>query len=115
MLSIARALARLPKSERPKRSILFASVAAEEQGLLGSEFLARNPPIPAGRLAAVINIDGINILGPTEDVVVSNTEYWMGPDVTIAQATQSRVRAFGRVWDFVGRSAEICQIDWKGP
>ncbi len=50
-----------------------------------------------------------------QDVVVSNTEYWMGPDVTIAHATQSRVRAFGRVWDFVGRSAEICQIDWSGP
>lgn len=70
MLSIARAMARLPESERPKRSILFAAVAAEEQGLLGSEFLARNPPVAAGRLAAVINIDGINILGPTEDVVV---------------------------------------------
>lgn len=70
MLSIARAMARLPDSERPKRSILFAAVAAEEQGLLGSEFLARNPPVPAGRLAAVINIDGINILGPTKDVEV---------------------------------------------
>ena len=70
MLAIARAMASLPESERPKRSILFASVAAEEQGLLGSDYLARNPPIPAGRLAAVINIDGINILGPTEDVVV---------------------------------------------
>jgi len=39
----------------------------------------------------------------------------MGPDITVAKATQGRVRAFGRVWDFDGRSAEICQIDWKGP
>ncbi len=70
MLAIARAMARLPEANRPKRSILFASVAAEEQGLLGSDFLARNPPIPAGKLAAVINIDGINILGKTRDVVV---------------------------------------------
>lgn len=70
MLSIARAFASLPKSERPKRSILFAAVAAEEQGLLGSEFLARNPPVAAGYLAAVVNIDGVNILGPTEDVAV---------------------------------------------
>lgn len=70
MLAIGRAMANLPESERPKRSILFAAVAAEEQGLLGSDYLARNPPIPAGRLAAVINIDGINILGPTEDIVV---------------------------------------------
>lgn len=70
LLAIARAMAELPESERPKRSILFAAVGAEEQGLLGSEYLAQNPPIPAGRLAAVINIDGMNILGQTEDVVV---------------------------------------------
>lgn len=70
MLSIARAMASLPESEWPKRSILFAAVGAEEQGLLGSEFLAQNPPIRAGYLAAVLNIDGINILGKTEDVVV---------------------------------------------
>lgn len=50
-----------------------------------------------------------------EDVVVTNTEYWMGPDVTVARAAKGRVRAFGRVWDFDGRSAEICRIDWHGP
>jgi len=50
-----------------------------------------------------------------QDIVVTNTEYWMGPDITVATATKGRVRAFGRVWDFDGRSAEICQIDWKGP
>ena len=70
LLSIAQAFTNLPDSQRPKRSILFASVGAEEQGLLGSEFLAMNPPVPAGRLAAVVNIDGINILGRTKDVVV---------------------------------------------
>lgn len=50
-----------------------------------------------------------------KDIVVTNTEYWMGPDITVAKATKGRVRAFGRVWDFEGRSAEICQIDWHGP
>ena len=50
-----------------------------------------------------------------EDIVVKNTEYWMGSDITVATATQGRVRAYGRVWDFDGRSAEICQIDWSGP
>jgi len=49
------------------------------------------------------------------DQVVTNTDYWMGPDITVATATKGRVRAFGRVWDFDGRSAEICQIDWVGP
>ena len=50
-----------------------------------------------------------------EDIVATNTEYWMGPDITVATATKGRVRAYGRVWDFEGRSAEICQIDWAGP
>lgn len=52
---------------------------------------------------------------PEEDIVATNTEYWMGSDITVATATKGRVRAFGRVWDFDGRSAEICQIDWSGP
>jgi len=70
LMAIARAVMSLPESSRPQRSILFAAVGAEEQGLLGSEFMARNPPVPAGYLAAVLNIDGVNILGRTEDVVV---------------------------------------------
>ena len=52
---------------------------------------------------------------PDIDVKVVNTGYWMGSDVTVATATKGRVRAFGRVWDFDGRSAEICQISWSGP
>lgn len=52
---------------------------------------------------------------PRAEVIISNTQYWMGPDITVAQANQGRVRAYGRVWDFDGRSAEICQIDWHGP
>lgn len=70
MLALARAMTALPPDERPKRSVLFAAVGAEEQGLLGSQYLAENPPVPAGRLAAVINIDGVNTLGPTADTVV---------------------------------------------
>ena len=50
-----------------------------------------------------------------EDVVIVNTQYWMGPEVTVARAEQGRVRAFGRVWNFEGRSAEICRIRWEGP
>lgn len=57
------------------------------------------------------------ITGPDADkeVMVTNTGYWMGPDITIATANKGKVRAHGRVWDFDGRSAEICQIDWHGP
>lgn len=60
----------------------------------------------------VVPVEGAR---PDEDIVIRNTQYWMGADVTVATATRGRVRAFGRVWDFDGRSAEICSIDWSGP
>jgi hypothetical protein len=52
---------------------------------------------------------------PARAMMVTNMRYWMGPDITIAQASKGRVRAHGRVWDFDSRSAEICRIDWQGP
>jgi hypothetical protein len=45
-------------------------------------------------------------------VVIRNSQYWIAPDVTVAQAEKSRFRAFGRNWNFAGRSAEICKLDW---
>ena len=50
-----------------------------------------------------------------QPVVVKNTKYWMGPDIFVARGTKSRLRDKGRVWDFGGKSAEICPIDWSGP
>ena len=66
MLAVARAYTRLPKP--PRRTIVFASVTAEEQGLLGSEYLAKHPPVPVGQIAANINIDEVNVWGRTKDV-----------------------------------------------
>jgi hypothetical protein len=68
MLAVARAFRELPQP--PRRSILFAAVAAEEQGLLGSQYLAEHPPVPPGRVAANVNIDGANIHGRTKDLTV---------------------------------------------
>jgi Zn-dependent M28 family amino/carboxypeptidase len=68
LLEVARAFTSL--SRAPPRSILFAAVAAEEQGLLGSRYLAEHLPVPPGRVAANINIDGLNIHGRTRDVTV---------------------------------------------
>ena len=68
LLAMAKAFS--TSKDRPARSILFAAVAAEEQGLLGSKHFASAPPIPAGKLAAVINMDGTNIIGRTHDVNV---------------------------------------------
>ncbi len=66
VLAIGRAFAALP--ERPRRSILIALVAAEEQGLLGSAYYAANPTVAPGRLAANLNYDGANIWGQNRDV-----------------------------------------------
>ena len=108
---------------------IFSGKARGTTGLFGvmvSEFLgAERSPVSyetVGKTRHLVVGKKINgaitpISGkhPDTEVVVTNTEYWMGPDITIAQADKGRVRAFGRVWDFDGRSAEICQIDWKGP
>jgi Zn-dependent M28 family amino/carboxypeptidase len=67
VLTIARAFKALGTA--PRRSILFLFVAAEEQGLLGSQYYAQNPTFVPGRIAANINYDGGNIWGPTADVV----------------------------------------------
>ena len=55
---------------RPKRSILFALVAAEEQGLLGSEYFGQQPPIPAGRIGLGINLDALNLFGQVTEVTM---------------------------------------------
>ena len=68
LLAVAQAITE--SGIRPKRSIVFAAVGAEEQGLLGSKYFAEHPPIPNGKQSAVVNIDGINFLGPTKDVTV---------------------------------------------
>lgn len=53
---------------RTNRSLLFAAFAAEESGLLGSEALVARPPIPLRDMAAILNIDGLNLYGRTKDV-----------------------------------------------
>jgi Zn-dependent M28 family amino/carboxypeptidase len=68
VLAIARAMKALPQA--PRRTILFAAVAAEEQGLLGSAFLAAHPPVPMGRMAANINIDELGFWGRTRDMIM---------------------------------------------
>ncbi|MCZ4350955.1 DUF1326 domain-containing protein [Roseovarius aestuarii] len=59
-------------------------------------------------------IEMIEGASPDHPVMVSNSKYWMGPDIIAAKGLKSRVRDFGRVWDFGGKSAEICPIEWGG-
>jgi hypothetical protein len=50
---------------------------------------------------------------PGENVTIRNSEYWIAPEITVARAETSRMRAFGRNWNFAGRSAEMCRIEWS--
>ena len=50
-----------------------------------------------------------------EPVKITNSRYWISPEIIVAQAVTGKVRVGGRAWNLDGRSAEICQIDWKGP
>jgi hypothetical protein len=59
-------------------------------------------------------IEMIDGASPDHPVMISNSKYWMGPDIIAAVGVKSKVRDYGRVWDFGGKSAEICPIDWKG-
>ena len=60
-------------------------------------------------------IEMIEGKSPDHPVMVSNSKYWMGPDIIAATGLRSKVRDYGRVWDFGGQSAEICPINWGGP
>ena len=68
LLELARVFSRLPTP--PRRSVLFLAVTAEEQGLLGSRFYAENPLYPLAQTVAVINMDGLNVLGRTRDLTI---------------------------------------------
>ncbi len=68
LLEIARAYTKV--SPAPRRSILFLSVTAEEQGLLGTQYYAANPLYPLKNTLADINMDGLNTWGKTKDLTI---------------------------------------------
>ena len=69
LLEIAKAFTQLQTP--PRRSLLFLAVTAEEQGLLGSRYYSENPLFPVVQTVAAINLDGMNVLGPTRDVTIT--------------------------------------------
>jgi hypothetical protein len=88
MLEAARAFASSPV--KPKRSILFAAVTAEEEGLLGSEYLAKHPVVGAGKVVGVVNLDMPIATYDFQDVVAYGAEH-----STIAQAVAKAIRSEG--------------------
>ena len=67
MLEVAEALA---AGDKPARSISFLAVTLEESGLLGSAYFADYPLIPLNRIVGGVNIDAINPIGRTKDMIV---------------------------------------------
>jgi Zn-dependent M28 family amino/carboxypeptidase len=86
ILEMARAVAQ--SSERPPHSMYFAAVTAEEQGLLGSQFLGEHPPVPARDITLDLNYDMILPIGVPLSASLGGAEridYW--PTIqTVAQA-----------------------------
>jgi Zn-dependent M28 family amino/carboxypeptidase len=72
ILELARVVA--AAAEKPRRTMIFASVTAEEQGLLGSKYLGQHPPIPAQNISLDLNYDDIQPLGEPQQLVVSGAE-----------------------------------------
>jgi Zn-dependent M28 family amino/carboxypeptidase len=77
-------------SPPPPRSILFAAVTAEEQGLLGSEYLGKHPPLPASKISLDLNFDALAPIGEPEEVEVSGAER-----TTFYPVVESTAKAFG--------------------
>ena len=68
MLTIAKVFAE--QEVKPKRTIVFLAVTAEEQGLLGSKFYAENPLYPTDKTVANINMDGLYYMGKMNDLTI---------------------------------------------
>lgn len=73
MLEIAAAMAVMETP--PRRSVIFAAVTAEEKGLQGSSFFAKNPPVDIGRIVANINIDMPYLAFPVADIEAFGAEH----------------------------------------
>ncbi len=93
LIELARAMARAP--QKPARAMLFVFVTAEESGLLGSEYFVSHPPLPPAQIAANLNVDGLNYLGPTRDMVqLGSDRSTLGP--LLEAILKERGRTLGR-------------------
>jgi hypothetical protein len=73
ILEMARALTK--SSTRPKRSVLFAAVTAEEKGLLGSDYFAEHPTVPQINIVANLNVDMPLVIAPTLDFIAFGAQH----------------------------------------
>jgi len=83
VLALAEALAARPLP----RSVLFLFPCGEEQGLLGSSAYVASPLRPLAQTRLVINLESLNVVGPTRDVGL------LGSDDPATRALCSRAAA----------------------
>src|SRR5258708_16224233 len=88
LLELARAF--VSSREKPKRTLLFAAVTAEEQGLLGSKYLGQHPPVPARDISLDLNYDDVQPFGEPEQLVVSGAER-----TTVSPLVEKVAQTFG--------------------
>jgi Zn-dependent M28 family amino/carboxypeptidase len=88
LLEIARAYS--TAKQAPSRSVYFVSVTAEEQGLRGSEYFGKHPPVPAKEISLDLNYDDVAPLGVPEEVQVAGAER-----TTFYPAVQKMAKQFG--------------------
>ena len=69
--------------------------------------------VMAGK-AILASIEPIGGVDPEDYVRITNSKYWMSSTIIIAKGLKSRLRDFGRMWDFEECSAQVVHIDWKG-
>ncbi|MDX1940894.1 MAG: M28 family peptidase [Saprospiraceae bacterium] len=74
LLEIAKLYTQL-KNNKPKRSILFVMVTAEEMGLLGSLYFSNNPTVPKDKIVADVNTDMPTLIAPLLGVVPLGAEH----------------------------------------
>jgi len=87
LLEMARALN--DSGSRPRRSIIFAVLTAEEKGLLGSDYFVQHPPVPQQALVADINIDMPMLFTPTLDFVALGAAHSsLGTTARVSAANQ---------------------------
>jgi Peptidase family M28 len=85
---------RLKQGRKPRRSILFVIVTAEEKGLLGSYYFAKNPPVPKGSIVADLNFDMPLPLWPLKSVFApGENESTLGADARAVAAIQGLAMA----------------------
>jgi hypothetical protein len=85
LIETARALS---QGERPRRSVLFIAVTAEEKGLVGSEYFAQNPTVPLEAMVGAINLDMPLLLYDFGDVIAFGAEHSSLGDAVGAAAAE---------------------------